>query len=114
VNLTRNRSKEHTQNHTLVCMPERGASPIFQGMEDFRETARKAEGRVFRIRVEGRFDRHQADWFEGFDIEPVGGGETVLTGSLPDQAALHGLLKKLRDLGVSLISVNPADEVRGG
>jgi len=74
--------------------------------------ARKAEGRVFRIRVEGRFDRRQADWFEGFDIQPVGEGETVLTGSLPDQAALHGLFKKLSDLGVSLISVNPTDEVR--
>ena len=79
-------------------------------MEDLGEMARKAEGRVFRIRVEGRFDRRQADWFEGFDIQPVGEGETMLTGSLPDQAALHGLFKKLRDLGVSLISVNPADE----
>jgi len=83
-------------------------------MEDFGGIARKAEGRVFRIRVEGRFDRRQADWFEGFDIQPAGEGETVLTGSLPDQAALHGLLKKLRGLGVSLISVNPADEGRGG
>jgi hypothetical protein len=79
-------------------------------MEDLGEMARKAEGRVFRIRVEGRFDRRQADWFEGFAIRPVGEGETVLTGFLPDQAALHGLIKKLRDLGVSLISVNPADE----
>jgi hypothetical protein len=81
-------------------------------MEDLGEMARKAEGRVFRIRVEGRFDRRQADWFEGFAIEPVGEGETVLTGSVPDQAALHSLFKKLSDLGVSLISVNPTDEVR--
>lgn len=70
--------------------------------------ARKPGGRVFQIRVEGRFDHRQADWFEGFDIEPVGEGDTVLTGPLPDQAALHGLLKKLRDLGISLVSVNPA------
>jgi hypothetical protein len=67
-------------------------------------------GRVFRIRVEGRFDFRHADGFEGFDIQPVGEEETVLTGSLPDQAALHGFIKKLRDLGVSLVSVNPADE----
>ena len=95
-----------------MCMSERGACPIFHPMEDLGEMARKAEGRVFRIRVEGRFDRHQADWFEGFAIQAVGEGETVLTGFLPDQAALHGLIKKLRDLGVSLISVNPTDEIR--
>jgi hypothetical protein len=77
-------------------------------MEDLGEMARKAEGRIFRIRVEGRFDRRQADWFEGFDIQPVDEKETVLTGFIPDQAALHSLLKKLSDLGVSLISVNPA------
>jgi hypothetical protein len=74
----------------------------------------EAEGRVFRIRVQGRFDFSHADGFEGFDIQPVGEEETVLTGSLPDQAALHGLLKKMSDLGVSLVSVNPADEGRGG
>jgi hypothetical protein len=80
--------------------------PIVQGME--------AEGRIFKIRVQGRFDFSHADGFEGFAIQPVGEGETMLTGSLPDQAALHGLLKKLRGLGVSLISVNPADEGRRG
>jgi hypothetical protein len=82
-------------------------------MEDLGEMARKAEGRVFRIRVEGQFDPHQADVFEGFDIQPVGEGETVLTGFLPDQAALHSFFKKLRDLGVCLVSVNPADEGGG-
>jgi hypothetical protein len=70
----------------------------------------EAEGRVFRIRVEGRFDFRHADGFEGFAIQAVGERETVLTGFLPDQAALHGLIKKLRDLGVSLVSVNPVDE----
>jgi hypothetical protein len=74
----------------------------------------EAEGRVFRIRVQGRFDFSHADGFEGFDIQPVGEGVTVLTGSLPDQAALHGLFKKLSDLGVSLVSVNPVDEGGGG
>jgi hypothetical protein len=74
----------------------------------------EAEGRVFRIRVQGRFDFSHADGFEGFEIQTFGEEETVLTGSLPDQAALHGLFKKLSDLGVSLVSVNPADEGRGG
>lgn len=72
--------------------------------------AREPEGRVFQIRVEGRIDHRQADWFEGFNIQPVGEGDTLLTGPLPDQAALHGLFRKLRDLGVSLVSVNPAQE----
>ncbi len=72
--------------------------------------ARETGGRVFEIRVEGRFDQRQADWLEGFDIQPVGEGDTVLTGPLPDQAALHGLFKRLRDLGISLVSVNPAQE----
>lgn len=72
--------------------------------------AREPECRVFEIRIEGRFDHRQADWFEGFDIQPAGEGDTVLTGPLPDQAALHGLFKKLRDLGISLVSVNPAGE----
>lgn len=79
-------------------------------MEDLGESARKAEGRIFQIRVEGRFDSRQAEWLEGFDIQPVGEGDTVLTGPISDQAALHSLFKKLRDLGVSLISVNPVNE----
>jgi hypothetical protein len=79
-------------------------------MDDIGETTWKTGSRVFRIMVEGRFDRRQADGLEGFVIQSVGGGETVLTGSLADQAALHGVLRKLRDLGVSLVSVNPVDE----
>ncbi len=79
-------------------------------MDDIVEMTWKTESRVFRIRVEGRFDRRQADGFEGFAIQSVGEGETVLTGSLADQAALHGVLRKLRDLGVSLVSVNPVDK----
>lgn len=58
------------------------------------------------IRVKGQTDRHWSDWFEGLAITHTDQGETILTGFIADQAALHGLLAKVRDLGVSLLSVN--------
>ncbi len=64
------------------------------------------------IRIAGQLDAKWAEWFEGFDLTYTEAGETVLTGQVPDQAALYGVMAKLRDLGVKLISVNialPAD-----
>jgi len=58
------------------------------------------------IRIQGHLDERWADWFEGLTITQEDNGETRLTGPVVDQAALHGLLKKVRDLGMSLISVN--------
>jgi hypothetical protein len=60
---------------------------------------------VCQIRVEGHLDQHWAEWFEGLTITPQVGGETLLSGPVADQAALHGLLKKVRDLGLPLLSV---------
>lgn len=60
---------------------------------------------VYEIRVAGRLSPQWADWFEGMTITS-GDGETRLTGPVTDQAALFGLLKKVRDLGLSLLSVN--------
>jgi hypothetical protein len=57
------------------------------------------------IRIAGQLDAKWAEWFEGFTLTYTG-GETLLTGSVLDQAALYGLMAKLRDLGVRLISVN--------
>jgi hypothetical protein len=56
------------------------------------------------IRVKGHIDDHWSDWFEGLTIA-YAGNETVLTGDVADQAALYGLLAKLRDLGLALVSV---------
>jgi len=58
------------------------------------------------IQVEGHLDQQWADWLEGFTIIHTVENQTILTGSVPDQAALYGLIAKLRDLGVKLISVN--------
>jgi hypothetical protein len=61
---------------------------------------------VYQIRVEGHLGAEWADWFEGMTITPTDGGETLLTGPVPDQAALYGLLKKVRDAGMTLVAVN--------
>jgi hypothetical protein len=58
------------------------------------------------LRIQGHLDERWADWFEGLTITREDNGETRLTGLVVDQAALHGLLKKVRDLGLPLISVN--------
>lgn len=61
---------------------------------------------VYQIRLEGHLGLKWTDWFGGLTITLEDNGDTLLTGSVVDQAALHGLLKKVRDLGMSLISVN--------
>jgi hypothetical protein len=61
---------------------------------------------VYQIRIEGHLGREWADWFEGLAIMALDNGETLLTGPVVDQAALHGLLKKVRDLGMPLLSVS--------
>ena len=65
--------------------------------------------RYYEIRIKGHLDKSWSDWFDGLALTHEANGETLLTGSLPDQAALHGLLNRLRDLGIQLISVNLVD-----
>ena len=60
---------------------------------------------VYRIRVKGHLGPHWSDWFGGLAITLEDNGETLLTGPVVDQAALHGLIKKVRDLGMPLVSV---------
>lgn len=62
---------------------------------------------VFQIRIKGHLDRQWTDWFDGMVITLEEDGDTLLTGPVADQAALHGLLKKMRDLGMTLVSFNP-------
>jgi len=64
------------------------------------------EARRYEIRIKGHLDTRWAAWFEGMSLTHAPDGTTSLSGMVADQAALHGLLQKLRDIGVSLISVN--------
>ena len=63
------------------------------------------EPMVYQIRIKGHLGHQWTDWFEGMTITLEEGGVTLLTGPVADQAALHGLLRKVRDLGIPLISV---------
>lgn len=60
---------------------------------------------VYQIRVKGYLGREWTNWFEGLTIQLSDNGETVLTGPVADQAALHCLLRKVRDVGMPLVSV---------
>jgi hypothetical protein len=63
---------------------------------------------VYRIRIKGHLGGQWTDWFNGLAISVDENGDTLLTGPVIDQAALHGLLRRVRDLGMPLVSVGPA------
>jgi hypothetical protein len=62
---------------------------------------------VYQIRIGGHLGHHWSDWFEGMAITLEDNGDTLLSGQVVDQAALHSLLRKVRDLGMPLISITP-------
>ena len=64
---------------------------------------------IYQIKIKGHLVREWTDWFEGLTITLEEDGNTLLTGPMIDQAALHGLLKKVRDLGMPLVSVSPVE-----
>lgn len=61
---------------------------------------------IYQIRVKGHLDQRRSAWFAGLTITHTANGETLITGPVEDQAALHGLLVKVRDLGVPLLAVS--------
>ena len=67
------------------------------------------ESGLYEIRLKGHLNDRWADRFEGLTITLEANGDTLLTGPVIDQAALHGLLKKVRDLGMRLVSVSPLE-----
>ena len=60
----------------------------------------------YRIQIQGHLAEEWAEWFEGMEVHRRSDGTTILSGPVRDQAALHGLLIKVRDLGLTLTSVN--------
>ena len=67
-------------------------------------------GQNYRIRIRSHLDQRWTAWFEEMAIQHEANGETILTGFIPDQSALFGTLMKLRDLGLTLIAVEPVDD----
>jgi hypothetical protein len=65
----------------------------------------KAQSMVYQITIKGHLGREWTDWFGGLTITLENNGKTLLTGPVVDQAALHGVLKRVRDLGMPLLSV---------
>jgi hypothetical protein len=70
--------------------------------------AEQSQPMAYQIRITGQLDARWADWFEDLAIT-LDGGDTLITGPVADQAALHGLLKRVRDLGMPLVSVHPVE-----
>ena len=68
-------------------------------------TGDQYEPELYEIRLKGHLDDKWADWFDGLTITRADNGETLLRGAVVDQAALHGVLRKVRDLGLPLLSV---------
>ena len=71
------------------------------------------EQSAYEIRVKGTLDEQWSDWFDGFTIVPRANDQTLLTGPVADQAALYGLLTKIRDLGLPLLSVRRVENEEG-
>jgi hypothetical protein len=65
---------------------------------------------VYQVRIRGHLGNQWQDWFGGLTITLDDNGETLFTGPVVDQAALHGLIKKVRDLGLPLVSVIPVTQ----
>ena len=74
--------------------------------KDTSNNRSQSRSMVYQIRIKGHLGSRWREWFEGLTIALEADGNTLLTGTLVDQAALHGVLKKIRDLGMPLLSVN--------
>ncbi len=75
-------------------------------MTDLESQAAPFHPMVYQIRIKGHLSSQWSDWFDGLNVDLEEDGNTLLTGPVVDQAALHGLLRKVRDLGMPLLSVN--------
>ena len=69
------------------------------------QTSKRDEAAFYEIRVQGVLDESWSEWLCGLEVRPLDCGETVLAGHIRDQSALHGLLNRIRDLGLPLLGV---------
>jgi len=72
---------------------------------EINSNSEKAQPMIYQIRIKGHLDRKWVDWFCGLSITSLENGETLLTGPVLDQAALHGLIRKVRDVSLPLVAV---------
>jgi hypothetical protein len=93
----------HKEGDTV---PARRRTPIAGDAGSGEERDRSPESQVYQVRIRGHLNGSWSEWFEGASITQEEDGTTVLTGPVADQPALHGLLVRIRDLGLPLLSVN--------
>lgn len=90
---------------------------IYSGGARFQFTCMRGVGRmtsyIYRIIIKGHLDGEWSDWFEGLTVTLMDTGETILTGPIVDQTALHGVLIKIRDLGLPLLALTSLPPERG-
>ena len=78
------------------------------------ETPKNLDAGKYRIVIKGVLDQRWSDWFDGFGITPTAENRTLLFGQVPNQGVLHGILSKIRDLGLTLLSVECIQNQNGG
>jgi hypothetical protein len=71
---------------------------------------RRSGGACYEFTLRGRLDQSWSDWFNGLQLRTTADGHTLLIGVLPDQSALHGLLARIRDLGIELLGLRRLDD----
>ena len=82
-------------------------------LNESNSESEKVQPLVYQIRIQGHLGREWTDWFGGLTLTLEDNGETLLTGPIVDQAALHGLLRKVRDVGMPLLSVSCVETDQG-
>lgn len=92
---------------------DRRQTPIAGNAVSEEDRKHSLESQVYQIRIKGHLNNSWSEWFEGLSMTHEEDGTTVLTGPVADQPALHGLLVKIRDLGLPLVSVNPIEPNQG-
>jgi hypothetical protein len=100
------KDEDENESKDVEHQPLKGDATKRKMSETHAVTEGYHEPGFYEIRIRGHLDDRRAAWFEGLTLKREDSGDTLLTGLVIDQAALYGLLRKVRDLGMPLISVN--------